>query len=269
MRIASWNVNSIRTRLEQLTSWLVRAAPDVVCMQETKVEDGSFPEAALSEVGYRSVIFGQKSYNGVAIATRFGLSVDDVKKGLDGDEQDVARRMLAATIEGIRVINVYVPNGQAVGTPAFAYKLAWLGRLRSELEARYRPDQQIVICGDFNVAPEAIDVAEPKKWEGQVLFHPDERAALGRLMEWGLVDAFRACHPAKEAYSWWDYRMGAFRRNKGLRIDLALVTRPLAARCTDVSIDTRPRELQRPSDHAPVVVEIADGDAPPGAVPAA
>ncbi|WP_437621828.1 exodeoxyribonuclease III [Sorangium sp. So ce1151] len=269
MRIASWNVNSIRTRLEQLTSWLVRAAPDVVCLQETKVEDGSFPEAALSEAGYRSIFFGQKSYNGVAIAARFGLSVDDVKKGLDGDEEDVARRMLAATIEGVRVINVYVPNGQAVGTPAFAYKLAWLGRLRSELEARYRPDQQLLICGDFNVAPETIDVAEPKKWEGQVLFHPDERAALGRLMEWGLVDAFRACHPEKAAYSWWDYRMGAFRRNKGLRIDLALVTRPLAARCTDVAIDTRPRELQRPSDHAPVVVELADGAAPPGAAPAA
>jgi exodeoxyribonuclease III len=257
MRIASWNVNSVRSRLEQLTGWLVRAAPDVVCLQETKVEDGNFPEAALSEAGYRTVFSGQKSYNGVAIAARFGLAIDDVKKDLDGDDADVARRMLAATVEGVRIINVYVPNGQAVGAPAFAYKLAWMRRLRSELDARYTPEQELLVCGDFNVAPEAIDVAEPKKWEGHVLFHPDERAALRHVMEWGLVDAFRACHPDKAAYSWWDYRTGAFLKNKGLRIDLALVTRPLAARCTDVWIDTRPRELQRPSDHAPVVVELA------------
>jgi exodeoxyribonuclease-3 len=263
MRIASWNVNSIRTRLEQLTGWLVRAAPDVVCLQETKVEDEGFPEAALAEAGYRSVFSGQKTYNGVAIAARHGLSIDDVKRGLDGDDGDVARRMISATIEGVRILNVYVPNGQAVGTPAFGYKLAWMQRLLGELTASYRPDQEILICGDFNVAPEPIDVCEPKKWEGQVLFHPDERAALRRLLDWGLVDAFRACHPDKAAYSWWDYRTGAFRRNKGLRIDLALLTRPLAARCTDVWIDTRPRELQRPSDHAPVLVELADGAAPP------
>jgi exodeoxyribonuclease III len=268
MRIASWNVNSIRTRLDQLTGWLVRAAPDVVCLQETKVEDSGFPEAAFSETGYRSVFCGQKTYNGVAIAARFGLSIDDVKKDLDGGEEDVARRMLSATVDGVRIINVYVPNGQAVGTPAFAYKLAWMQRLRNELAARYAPDQEIMICGDFNVAPEPIDVCEPKKWEGQVLFHPDERAALRNLMEWGLVDAFRTCHPEKAAYSWWDYRTGAFRRNKGLRIDLALLTKPLAARCTDVWIDTRPRELQRPSDHAPVVVELADSAPPAAASPA-
>jgi exodeoxyribonuclease-3 len=257
MRVASWNVNSIRSRLDQLTGWLVRAAPDVVCLQETKVEDGSFPEAALSEAGYRAVYCGQKTYNGVAIAARFGLSIDDVKKGLDGDEQDEARRMIAATVEGVRIINVYVPNGQSVEAPAFAYKLAWLKRLLDELCARYQPAQELLICGDFNVAPEAIDVAEPKKWEGQVLFHPDERAALRRLLDWGLVDSFRACHPDKAAYSWWDYRTGAFRRNKGLRIDLALVTKSLASRCKDVWIDTRPRELQKPSDHAPVIVELA------------
>jgi exodeoxyribonuclease III len=258
MRIASWNVNSIRARLEQLTGWLVRAAPDVVCFQETKVEDDGFPEAALSEAGYRTVFRGQKTYNGVAIAARFGLAIEDVKKDLDGDEADVARRMIAATVEGIRLVNVYVPNGQAVGTPAFAYKLAWLRRLRDELGARYSPEQALLICGDFNVAPEPIDVCEPKKWEGQVLFHPEERAALQELLEWGLVDGFRACHPDKVAYSWWDYRTGAFRKNKGLRIDLALLTKPLAARCKDVWIDARPRELQRPSDHAPVVVELSD-----------
>lgn len=264
MRVASWNVNSIRARLDQLTGWLARAAPDVVCLQETKCEDSVFPEAALSDAGYRSVYFGQKTYNGVAIAARFGLSIDDVKKNLDSDPEDAQRRFIAATVEGVRIVNVYVPNGQAVGTPAFAYKLEWFHRLRKDIEAHHRPDEELVICGDFNVAPEPIDVYDPKRWEGQVLFHPDERAALRHLMDWGLVDAFRERHPdTPKIYSWWDYRTGAFRRNHGLRIDLALLTRPLLARCTDVSVDTRPRELQKPSDHAPVVIEL--GDAPPPA----
>jgi exodeoxyribonuclease-3 len=257
MRIASWNVNSVRSRLEQLTAWLARAAPDVLCLQETKVEDHLFPVQALEEAGYKTVFFGQKTYNGVAIAAKFGLAIEDVKKNLDGDEEAAQRRVIAASIEGIRVINVYVPNGQAVGTPAFAFKLAWYERLRAELDARYSPDQELVICGDFNVAPEPIDVHDPKKWEGQVLFHPDERAALKKLLEWGLVDAFREHHPEPGVYSWWDYRMGAFPKNRGLRIDLALLSRKLAARCTDVTVDKRPRQLDRPSDHAPVVVEIA------------
>jgi exodeoxyribonuclease-3 len=261
MRIASWNVNSIRARLDQLTGWLVRAAPDVVCLQETKVEDGGFPEGALAEAGYSAHFFGQKTYNGVAIGARFGLSVEDVKRNLDGDADDAPRRLLAATVEGVRVVNVYVPNGQAVGTPAFTYKLEWLERLRRELAARHAPDQEVIVCGDFNVAPEPPDVYDPKKWEGQVLFHPDERAALRHLFEWGFIDGYRAKHPDGKAYSWWDYRVGAFRKNHGLRIDLALLTPPLAARCIDVSIDVRPRELQRPSDHAPVVVELADGAA--------
>jgi len=263
MRVASWNVNSIRARLDQLTGWLARAAPDVVCLQETKCEDSVFPEAALADVGYRAAIFGQKTYNGVAIAARFGLSIDDVKRNLDTDPEDAQRRLIAATVEGVRIVNVYVPNGQTVGSPAFAYKLEWLSRLRQEMEAHHKPDEEILICGDFNVAPEPIDVHDPKRWEGNVLFHPDERAALRRLMDWGLVDAYRARHPDEEKiYSWWDYRTGAFRRNHGLRIDLALLSEPLLARCTDVSIDLRPRELQKPSDHAPVVVELAD--APPG-----
>lgn len=262
MRIASWNVNSVRTRLDQLTGWLARAAPDVVCLQETKCEDGQFPEAALADAGYRAVCFGQKSYNGVAIAARFGLSIDDVQRNLRGDAGDAHRRLIAATIEGVRIINVYVPNGQAVGTDAFVYKLGWLDRLRQEIAERHKPGDELLICGDFNVAPEPIDVYDPKRWEGQVLFHPDERAALRRLLEWGLVDGYRLRHAEQKAYSWWDYRMGAYRKNHGLRIDLALLTRPLAERCTDVSIDTRPRELERPSDHAPVVVELGDAPAP-------
>jgi exodeoxyribonuclease III len=256
MRIASWNVNSVRSRMDQLTAWLARAAPDVFCLQETKVEDALFPVKALEEVGYKTVYFGQKTYNGVAIGARFGLAIEDVKKNLDSDDAEAQRRVIAATIEGVRVINVYVPNGQAVGTPAFAFKLAWFDRLRQELDTHYKPEQELVVCGDFNVAPEPIDVHDPKKWEGQVLFHPDERAALKRLMEWGLVDAFRMHHAEPGVYSWWDYRMGAFPKNRGLRIDLALLTRSLAARCKDVSIDKRPRQLERPSDHAPVVVEL-------------
>ena len=257
MRIASWNVNSIRSRMDQLTAWLARSAPDVLCMQETKVEDDIFPHAQLAEVGYRTVTLGQKTYNGVAIAAKLGLAIEDVKRNLDDDPPDAPRRLIAATIEGVRIVDVYVPNGQAVGTPAFAYKLAWLDRLHRDLAAHATPDQEILVCGDFNVAPEPIDVYDPKKWEGSILFTHEERAALKKLLSWGLVDVFRDLHPAEAGlYSWWDYRMSAFRKNRGLRIDLALCTPALAARCKAATIDKRPRELERPSDHAPVIVEI-------------
>lgn len=262
MRIASWNVNSIRSRLDHLTEWLARAAPDVVCLQETKVEDALFPHDALAEVGYRAACFGQKAYNGVAIAVRFGLSLDDVKKGLDGDEVEPQRRVIAATVEGVRVVNVYVPNGQAVGTDAFHYKLAWLDRLAREIASRHAPTQDLVICGDFNIAPETIDVHDPKRWEGALLCHPDERAALKRLLTWGLVDLVRARHPGEtKIFSWWDYRMAAYRKDHGLRIDLVLGTTSVAERCGSAAIDRRPRELVRPSDHAPVVIEL--GPSPP------
>jgi exodeoxyribonuclease-3 len=257
MRVATWNVNSIRPRLEHLATFLRKESPDVVCLQETKVEDSKFPEEALGDAGYRAVFFGQKTYNGVAIAARFGLSIEDVKKNLDEDAEDAPRRLLACTIDGVRIVDVYVPNGQAVGTPAFAYKLAWLERLRRELEARHAPGDRVLVCGDFNIAPEPIDVHDPKRWEGQVLFHPDERAALRRLREWGLVDVFREKHPDEAGtFTWWDYRMGAFRRNMGLRLDQVLVTRPLAERCSKAWIDRAPRELERPSDHTPVLVDL-------------
>lgn len=256
MRIATWNVNSIRQRLDQLTGWLARAAPDVVCVQETKVEDDRYPEEPIADTGYKSVFFGQKTYNGVAILARHGLAIEDVQKNLDDDADDAQRRLIAATIEGVRIINVYVPNGQAVGTPAFAFKLDWLERLRAEIAAKYSPADSVLLCGDFNVAPEPIDVHDPKRWEGKVLFHPDERAALKRLMDWGLVDGFRKHHADPKMFSWWDYRMGAYKRNWGLRIDLALLSLPLAAQTKDVWIDKAPRELERPSDHAPVVVEL-------------
>ena len=254
MRIASWNVNSIRPRMEQLTSWLVRARPDVVCLQETKVEDDKFPAAEIGDAGYRAAFFGQRTYNGVAILTRFGVGVDDVKKNLDGDPDDAHRRAIAATIDGVRVVNVYVPNGQEITAPAFQYKLEWLTRLKAELAPF--ASQPLLVCGDFNVAPEPIDVHNPKKWDKTVLFHDDIRAKLKDLMSLGLHDAFREKHPEAKEFSWWDYRMGAYKRNWGLRIDLALVTPSLLPRVTDVRIDRTPRELDRPSDHTPVIVDI-------------
>ena len=259
MRIASWNVNSLRARLEHVSEWLRTCAPDVACLQETKVEDAKFPAAFFEEQGYRVFYFGQKTYNGMAVAVRFGLGADDAKYNLDGDDAESARRLLAVTVEGVRIVSVYVPNGQAVGTQAFAYKLLWLDRLRAELSARHKADEPLVVCGDFNVAPEPIDVHDPRKWEGQVLFHPDERARLARLCEWGLVDGFRKFHPEPGAFTWWDYRLNNFKRNWGLRIDHALITEPLASRCRDVWIDLEPRRRERPSDHAPIVVDLDDG----------
>lgn len=256
MRIASWNVNSIRPRMEQLTSWLPRARPDVVCLQETKVEDEKFPAAEIGDAGYNVVFSGQRTYNGVAILARFGLSLDDVRKNLDDDPADAHRRLIAATVEGIRVVNVYVPNGQTVAAPAYQYKLEWIGRLKAQLARDHQKTDPLIVCGDFNVAPEAIDVHNPKKWEPTVLFHADARARLRDLMSFGLLDSFREKHPGAQEFSWWDYRLGAYKRNWGLRIDLALVTEPLMARVADVRIDKGPRELERPSDHTPVIVDI-------------
>jgi exodeoxyribonuclease-3 len=257
VRIASWNVNSVRSRIDQLSAWLARAAPDVLCMQETKVEDELFPHAAFAEVGYHAVAFGQRTYNGVAIAAKLGTPIEDVTKNLPTDGPEEQRRLIAATIEGVRVVGVYVPNGQAIGTPAYQYKLEWLDRLRVWLQAECTAGRELCVCGDFNVAPESIDVYDPPRWENNVLFSPLERAALKRVTGVGLTDVVRHLHPAEKGlYSWWDYRMGAFRKNRGLRIDLALTTPALTERCTSATVDKRPRELERPSDHAPVVIEL-------------
>jgi exodeoxyribonuclease-3 len=258
MRVATWNVNSIRPRLEHLATFLRSATPDVVCLQETKVEDAKFPEEAIGDMGYRATFFGQKTYNGVAILARYGLAVDDVQRNLEDDPEDAPRRLLACTVDGVRIVDVYVPNGQAVGTTAFAYKLAWLGRLERELARKFTPADRVLVCGDFNVAPDPIDVHDPSKWEGQVLFSTQEREAIASLRgSLGFVDAWRERHPDEaSAFTWWDYRMGAFRRNMGLRIDHVIVTRPLFERCTEALIDKAPRTLERPSDHTPVVVDL-------------
>jgi exodeoxyribonuclease-3 len=251
MRIATWNVNSLRARLELVVNWLQEDGPDVVCLQETKVTDDLFPAEALSGLGYEVVCTGQRTYNGVAILSR--LPLKDVMMALPDAPGEDEKRFIAATIQGIRVINVYVPNGQEVGSPKFAYKLAWLSCLQRFLDQMHTPQDALILCGDFNIAPEARDVYDPVALDGEVLFHPDERAAFARFLSWGLGDTLRLHHEEAGLYSWWDYRGGAFRRNLGIRIDHILATPLLAQQCTDVVLARDQRRLPKPSDHIPVI----------------
>jgi len=255
MKIVTWNVNSVRARLPRVVEWITRQQPDVLCMQETKTVDADFPRAEFEALGYHLELFGQKTYNGVAIASR--VTATAVVRGLPDDPLDADRRLIAGTFGGVRVIGVYVPNGTEVGSERFAFKLAWFRRLRTMLEATATPRDPVLICGDFNVAPEDRDVYDPEAWRGRLLFHPDEQAALRHVMAWGLVDAFRLHEPGGGHYSWWDYRSGAFHRGWGLRIDLVLMTESLAARCRAVTIDREARKGEKPSDHAPVVADLA------------
>ncbi|HUK05871.1 MAG TPA: exodeoxyribonuclease III [Burkholderiales bacterium] len=254
MKLAAWNVNSLRVRLPQLLDWLAQAAPDVVCLQELKLEDAKFPRAEIEAAGYGSAFFGQKTYNGVAILSRGELS--EVSTGLPGFADD-HKRVIAANAGGVRVVSVYCPNGQAVGSDKYAYKLRWYAALREYLAAELERHPELAVAGDFNVAPEDRDVHDPKAWEGQVLVSEAERAALREILGLGLQDSFRLFEQPEKSFSWWDYRMMAFRRNAGLRIDHILVTPALAARCRSSLIDKAPRKLERPSDHAPVVAEFS------------
>ena len=254
MRIASWNVNSIRARLDRLVDYLAARRPDVLCLQETKCRDEQFPYAAIEGAGYRAAHHGQPTYNGVAILARH--PIEDPQPGLQDDADDPQARAIAATVGGVRVVCVYAPNGQAVGADAYAYKLAWYGRLRRYLDRRHAPAEPLVLTGDFNVAPEERDVHDPAGWAGGVLVSAPERAALRDLCDFGLVDTFRQHHQEGGRYSWWDYRSLAFPRNAGLRIDHLLATPPLAARCTAADIDREARKGRQPSDHAPVWAEF-------------
>ncbi len=256
MKFATWNVNSVLARLPLVTRWLAEARPDVLCLQETKCTDDKFPAAAFVEIGYKSETYGQRTYNGVAILSR--AACKEVRRGLPGDEAGAHARLLAATVNGVRVVNVYIPNGAFVGSDKYRFKLEWMGRLRAFFDAHCSTDDPLLLCGDFNVAPEERDVHDPKLWQGRVLFSKRERAALDHLKGWGFVDAFRLHTPGGGHFSWWDYRAGAFRRNAGLRIDHIWVSQPLAARCTAAWIDTVPRTWDRPSDHTPVVAEFDD-----------
>jgi exodeoxyribonuclease III len=256
MRIATWNVNSLRARLEIVMDWLTQDGPDVVCLQETKVTDDLFPIEVLATAGYQAVFTGQKTYNGVAILSRLPLT--DVMLALPDAPGEDEKRFIAATVAGIRVINIYVPNGQEVGSSKFYYKLAWLERLRTYLAATYTLNDALLLCGDFNVAPEPRDVYDAAQVDGEILFHPEERAAFARLLAWGLRDALRLHHAAGGLYSWWDYRAAAFRRNLGFRIDHILVTPLVAARCTAVTLAQQLRRLPKPSDHIPVIATLED-----------
>ena len=256
MRIATWNVNSLRVRLPQLTQWLQANPVDVICLQELKQTDEDFPAAEIASLGLHAAWYGQKTYNGVAILAREPL--EDVACGIPGFD-DPQRRVIAATVDGIRLINVYVPNGQAVGSEKYAYKLDWLGRLADYVTSQLALHPRLAIVGDYNIAPEDRDVHDPAKWEGSVHVSAAERAALQELLQAGLVDTFRLFEQPPEAYSWWDYRMGAFRRNHGLRIDLVLASRELASSCIGCHVDRTPRTWERPSDHAPVLATFDIG----------
>jgi len=255
VKLATWNINSIRAREERLLTWLGQEKPDVLCLQETKVEDAGFPAAPLRKAGYEIATFGQRSYNGVAIASTQPLA--EVTRGFGDGADDDEARVIAATTHGMRVVCVYVPNGQDLASDRYPYKLAWFQRLRAYLERTSTPDQPLALCGDMNVTPDDRDVWSPEKWQGMIHVSSPERAALAEVAAFGLTDMFRHHHGDEKIYSWWDYRGVAFFKNQGLRIDLIYLTQPLVARCTACTIDRNARKGQDASDHAPVVAVIA------------
>ncbi|MBI1766102.1 MAG: exodeoxyribonuclease III [Acidobacteria bacterium] len=240
MKIATWNVNSIAVRLPQALDWIKANLPDVLCLQEIKCTDDKFPLERFKELGYYAEIFGQPAYNGVAILSRTPAS--NTQKGFPDDAPDAQRRLLAANIGGVKVVNVYIPNGSEVGSEKFFYKLGWLKQLKTFFETHCAVQEPLVLCGDFNVAPEDRDVHDPILWYGKILCSPEERAALAEIAQWGLVDVFRQHHQERGLYSWWDYRGGGFRRNFGLRIDHLWATAPLAAKSVECVIDLAPRK---------------------------
>jgi exodeoxyribonuclease-3 len=251
VKLATWNVNSIRARHDAVLSWIARVEPDVLCLQETKVEDDDFPTDELLRLGYEVAVAGQKSYNGVAIASRLPLA--DIRIGLADEPRPTEQRLIRATIAGVRVYSTYVPNGKSPQSRSFAGKLAWLARLKETLASEGTSETPFIVCGDFNIAPEDRDVFDPVAMRGQIHFHPDEHRALADVTGFGLVDVLRLHHEEGGLFSWWDYRAFGFQRDQGLRIDLVLATPPVAKVCTSAEIDVAPRYQDKPSDHAPVV----------------
>ena len=253
MKLATWNVNSLKVRLPHLLDWAAQAQPDVICLQETKVEDAKFPLMEIQAAQYSAAFSGQKSYNGVAILSKTPLT--DVAVGLPGLVDD-HRRVIAGSLGNLRIISVYCPNGQSVGSDKYQYKLRWFAALHGWLKEELERHPRLAIMGDFNVAPEDRDVYDPKAWEGSVLVSEPERAAFRALLDLGLKDSFRLFEQPEKTYSWWDYRVFAFRRNMGLRIDHILLSRELARSCRSSTIDREPRKRVQPSDHAPAVAEV-------------
>jgi exodeoxyribonuclease-3 len=254
MKVATWNVNSIRTRLERVLNWLRDARPDVLCLQELKAAEEQFPFEPFEHAGYFAAVAGQKTYNGVAILSR--RPPEDVRVGLGGPDEDPQARLISAAFGEVRIFSVYVPNGRAVGSDKFAYKLAWLDALGDLLRRDHAPSQPLLLCGDFNVAPADLDVHDPEAWADTVLCTPAAREAFDDLLDWGLVDLYRRLKPDAREYTWWDYRRLAFPRNEGLRIDHVLATAPLAERCRAVEIVREQRKGEKPSDHAPMLAEL-------------
>jgi exodeoxyribonuclease-3 len=253
MKLATWNVNSLKVRLPQVLDWLKLHQPDVLCLQETKLEDANFPVPELQAAGYPVLFSGQKTYNGVAILTRNAAREPLAEIPGFSDPQ---KRVLAATIGGLRVICLYVPNGQSVDSDKYRYKLEWLAAVTAWLKRELASFPQLAVVGDYNIAPEERDVHDPKAWEGQVLFSAPERKAFQDLLALGFKDSFRLFEQPANSYTWWDYRMNAFRRKMGLRIDHILVSASLAPACRACSIDVEPRKVERPSDHAPVWADL-------------
>ena len=256
MKIASWNVNSLKVRLPHLRDWLASALPDVIALQETKTEDAKFPADEIAALGYQCVFSGQKTYNGVALLAR--ETPRDIVTDIPGLD-DPQRRILLGTVGNVRVANLYVVNGQEVGSEKYQYKLRWLAKVREFLAAEMQKHPNLVVLGDFNIAPDDRDVHDPAAWHEQILCSTPERSALKSILDVGLHDSFRLFEPNGGHFSWWDYRQGAFRRNLGLRIDLILASEALRARCRASTIDRTPRTWERASDHTPVLLELTDG----------
>ncbi len=254
MRIGTWNVNSVRVRLGHLLGWLERHRPDVVCLQELKCREEDFPWAEIEAAGYRALVAGQKTYNGVAILSRHPIEDPDV--GLHDPELDEAARLVSATVDGVRVMSAYVPQGATMSSPKYPYKLQWLDRLARFLAEEHLPTEPLVLCGDFNVITRELDAARPERWEGTVVFNPEVVERLHALRGWGLVDTFGALHPDEQAFTWWDYRRGSFQRDDGLRIDYVFATEPMAGRLRACQVHREERARERPSDHAPVLAEF-------------
>lgn len=251
--LASWNVNSLRARLGHVAKWIDMAAPDIIGLQETKVQDADFPHADIESLGFHAIVSGQKSYNGVATLCRSEPDAIDTAIPGFSDEQ---KRVLGCRFGSLYFLNLYVPNGAAVGSEKYAYKLAWLDALQQWLRDLLALNRDVVVVGDFNIAPDDRDVHDPERWRGKVLCSEAERERLAQIVALGLVDTFRLSEQPAASFSWWDYRAAAFRRNQGLRIDLILATRGLAERVTEARIDTAPRTWEKPSDHAPVVTVL-------------
>jgi exodeoxyribonuclease III len=254
MKVVSWNVNSVSARKERLLAWLTKHSPDVLCLQELKGLDEGFPRAEVEALGYQCETFGQRTYNGVAILAKTPL--EDVRRNFGDADEDAEARMISARIQGLTVMSCYIPNGQELSSPKFAYKMRWLERLKAYLAAHHRADEPLLVCGDFNIAPEDRDCHAPEEWRDSVLFHDSVKEQFRALLAFGLVDTFRLKNDESK-FSWWDYRMLSFPKGKGLRIDHILATRPLAERVTAVAIDRDERKGKLPSDHAPVITELA------------